>query len=346
MARPHSVLSPQSSVLASPQSSVLAPHRVDVIIPSYNGARFLPTCLDALRRQTYRDFAVLVVDDGSTDDTAALLAGRYPEVRLLRRPRNGGLVAACNDGIAATEAELVCLLNNDTEAEPGWLAALVAALDAAPHAGSAASKLLLFDRRDHLHSAGDGYRVTGVPANRGVWQRDRGQYDDRPEIFGPCAGAALYRRDMLAALAEPADGGRVLDDDLFMYCEDVDLNWRAQLAGYRSVFAPAARVYHHLSATGGGPLASYYTARNFLLLLTKDVPRPLLRRYWPRIVAAHAGRAWRAARNWRGAAARATLRGYLAGLLLWPRSWRKRRDLERRFSPDLPRIEQLLIGHG
>ena len=314
-----------------------------MIIPSYNGARFLPTCLDALRRQTYRDFAVLVVDDGSTDDTAALLAGRYPEVRLLRRPRNGGLVAACNDGIAATGAELVCLLNNDTEAEPGWLAALVAALDAAPRAGSAASKLLLFDRRDHLHSAGDGYRVTGLPANRGVWRRDRGQYDDQPEIFGPCAGAALYRRAMLAVLA---DGGRVLDDDLFMYCEDVDLNWRAQLAGYRSVFAPAARVYHHLSATGGGPLASYYTARNFLLLLAKDVPRPLLRRYWPRMVAAHAGRAWRAARSWRGAAARATLRGYLAGLLLWPRSWRKRRDLERRFRPDLPRIEQLLIGSG
>src|SRR5918998_4490278 len=149
--RPPSVLSPQSSVLASPQSSVPVPHRVDVIIPSYNGARFLPTCLDALRRQTYPDFAVLVVDDGSTDDTAALLVGRYPEVRLLRRPRNGGLVAACNDGIATTGAEVVCLLNNDTEAEPGWLAALVAALAATPQAGSAASKLLLFDRRDHLH---------------------------------------------------------------------------------------------------------------------------------------------------------------------------------------------------
>ena len=284
------------------------------------------------------------MDDGSTDRTVALLAERYPEARVLRRQCNGGLAAACNDGIAATDAELVCLLNNDTEAEPGWLAALVAALDAAPQAGSVASKLLLFDRRDHLHSAGDGYRVTGIPVNRGVWRRDTGQYDGRTEIFGPCAGAALYRRAILADLA--GETGRVFDEDLFMYCEDVDLNWRAQLAGYRSVFAPAARVYHRLSATGGGSLASYYCGRNFLLLLAKDVPRPLLRRYWPRIVAAQVGLAWRAIRNWRGAAARATLRGMVAGFLAWPRFWLKRRALEARYTPDLARIERLLLESG
>ena len=160
-------------------------HRVDLIIPTYNGAALLAHCLDALRRQTYRDFAITVVDDGSTDGTAALLAASYPEVRLLRRESNSGLVAACNAGIAATGAELICLLNNDTEAEPGWLAALIAALDAAPDAGSAASKMLLFDRRDTLHSAGDGFTVTGLPVKRGVWRRDAGQYEDAREIFGP-----------------------------------------------------------------------------------------------------------------------------------------------------------------
>src|SRR5439155_19784379 len=107
------------------------------------------------------------------------------------------------------------------------------------------------------------------------------------------------------------------------------------------VFAPAARVYHRLSATGGGPLASYYCGRNFLLLLAKDVPRPLLRRYWARIAAAQLGRAWRAARAWRGEAARGTLRGMAAGLLLVPRYWRKRRLLEAWQAPELPRIERL-----
>lgn len=319
-------------------------HRVDVIVPSYDGARYLPGCLDALRAQTYQDFAVLVVDDGSTDGTPELLAARYPEVRLHRRARNGGLAVACNAGIAATGAELVALLNNDTEAAPDWLAELVAALDGAPGAASAASKLLLFDRRDTLHSAGDGYTASGLPVNRGAWRRDTGQYDAAREIFGPCAGAALYRRSALLAVADRR--GRVFDTDLFMYCEDVDLNWRLQLAGYRSVFAPRARVYHRLSATGGGPLASYYCGRNFLLVLAKDVPRPFLRRYWPRIVATQLGRGWRAARHWRGAAARATLRGMLAGLLLTPRFWRKRRALAADHPSALARIERLLERGG
>lgn len=306
------------SAPASPTGS-----RVDVIIPTYNGAAFLVPCLDALRAQTYRDFAVVVVDDGSADGTATLLARDYPEVRVLRHEQNRGLVAACNAGIAAGTAEFVCLLNNDTEAGPGWLAALVAALVAAPAAGSAASKLLLFDRRDTLHSAGDGFTVGGLPVNRGVWRQDRGQYDERREIFGPCAGAGLYRRAALERVSVGAE--RPFDPDLHMYCEDVDLNWRLQRAGYRSVFAPEARIFHYLSATGGGPFASYWVGRNLLLILAKDLPGPLLRRYWPRIAATHAGRGYRALRAWRGAAARATLRGMVAALPALPRFWRKRR---------------------
>jgi GT2 family glycosyltransferase len=335
MTRPHA---------PTPSRPTLPRPRVDIIIPTYNGLALLTACLDALRRQTFRDFAILVVDDGSTDGTAEALAREYPEVRVLRRARNAGLAAACNAGIAATGGELVCLLNNDTEAEPGWLAALVAALDAAPGAGSAASKMLLFDRRDTLHSAGDGFAITGVPVNRGVWRRDTGQYDDATEIFGPCAGAALYRR---AALDAVADGtGTPFDEDLFMYCEDVDLNWRLQLAGRRAVFAPDARIYHHLSATGGGAFASYWVGRNLLLILAKDVPLPLLLRHAPRIAATHAGRAWRAARSWRGAAARATLRGMLAAIPALPRFWRKRRMLAARYHADEGRIDGLLLRPG
>jgi GT2 family glycosyltransferase len=278
-------------------------HRVDIIIPTFNGLDLLRHCLDALRSQTFRDFAITVVDDGSSDGTAAILARDYPEVRILRHQHNSGLVAACNAGIASTDGELICLLNNDTEAEPLWLGALVAALDRAPDTGSAASKMLLFDRRDTLHSAGDGFTVSGLPVNHGVWQRDTGRYDRAHEPFGPCAGAALYRRTALRAVTVDPSGP--LDPDLYMYCEDVDLAWRLQLAGYRCIFAPEARIYHHLSATGGGAFASYWVGRNLLLLLVKNYPAPLLRRYWLRITAVHAGRAWRAARAWRGAAARA-----------------------------------------
>jgi len=304
----------------------------------------LIACLSSLRQQTYRDFAVTVIDDGSTDGTAALLATDYPEVRVLRHQRNNGLAAACNAAIAATGAELICLLNNDTEAERGWLAALVAALDSGPEAASAASKMLLFDRRDTLHSAGDGFTITGLPVNHGVWRRDEGQYDRGHEPFGPCAGAALYRRAALRAITTDAAGP--LDPDLYMYCEDVDLNWRLQLGGYRCVFAPQARIYHHLSATGGGPFASYWVGRNLLLVLIKNVPLPLLRRHWPRIVAVYTGRAYRAARAWRGAAARATLRGMLVALPLLPQFWRKRRAQTARDTANLARIERLLLVPG
>ncbi len=295
---------------------------IDVIIPNYNGEALLPVCLDALRAQTRRDFAVTVVDDGSSDGSLALLAERYPEVRVVRMPRNRGLAAAVNAGIAATSAPFVVLLNNDTEADPAWLAELVGALEARPAYAFAASKLLLFDRRDHLHSAGDYYRPDGEPGSRGVWERDAGQYDALCEVFGPCAGAAAYRRAALEALAED---GRVFDEDLVMYCEDVDLNLRARRRGMRTLFVPTAVVYHRLSATGGGALASYYCGRNFALVWVKNMPGPLARRHWPRLLASQLGFALRSLLHGREPAARARLRGQLAALRELPRFLRKRR---------------------
>jgi GT2 family glycosyltransferase len=284
---------------------------IDIIIPNYNGAALLPTCLDALRAQTRRDFQVTIVDDGSADASRALLARDYPEVHVIALERNRGLAAAVNAGIAATNRPIVVLLNNDTEATPTWLAELVGALERYPQFAFAASKLMLFDRRDHLHSAGDFYRANGEPGSRGVWQRDVGQYDALTEVFGPCAGAAAYRRDALAMLAEDE---RVFDEALVMYCEDVDLNLRARLAGLRTIYVPTAVVYHKLSATGGGTLASYYCGRNFALVWAKNMPAPLVRRHWPALLASQLGFALSAVRHIREPAARARLRGQFTAL--------------------------------
>jgi GT2 family glycosyltransferase len=300
---------------------------IDIIIPNYDGAAHLPVCLQALRAQTRRDFRTLVVDDGSRDESLALLARDFPEVAVLALPANCGLAAAVNAGIAATGAPFVVLLNNDTEAEPEWLARLVGALEAEPSYAIAASKLLLFDRRDTLHSAGDFYRVDGVPGNRGVWQRDDGRFDRAEPVFGACAGAAAYRREVLAALAE---GGKVFDEDLVMYCEDVDLNLRAWRRGLRTIFVPEARVYHKLSATGGGALASYYCGRNFPLVWAKNMPAGLARRYWPHLLRAQLGFTLEGLRHVREPAARARLRGQLAGLRALPRFLAKRRVAQAR----------------
>lgn len=304
---------------------------IDIIIPTYNGAALLPTCLDALRRQSRRDFLVTVVDDGGSDSTPELLAARYPEVRLLRLPRNRGLAAAVNAGIAATDGDYVVLLNNDTEAEPAWLANLVGALERYPQFAFAASKLKLFDRRDHLHSAGDFYRPNGEPGSRGVWQRDAGQYDALGEVFGPCAGAAAYRRSALLALA---DGDKVLDEDLVMYCEDVDLNLRARRQGMRTIFVPTAVVYHKLSATGGGSLASYYCGRNFALVWAKNMPAPIARRHWPALIASQLGFALHSLRHLREPAARARLRGQIAALRSLPRFLAKRAARRERWTDE------------
>lgn len=280
---------------------------VSIIIPTYNGLGFLPTCLDAVLGQTYTHHEVIVVDDASTDETVAFLQQTYPDVQVVQMATNSGLAKACNAGAAVAQGDILVMLNNDTEVEHTWLAELVLPF-AHPEVGSVASKMLLFDRRSVLHSAGDMMGRNGIPRNRGVWEEDAGQYDRDLTVFGGCGGGVAYRRAMWEEL-----GG--FDEELFMYLEDVDLAWRAQLMGWAARFAPHARLYHHLSATGGGVLASYYTGRNTLWVLHKNMPTALLRRHFLRIVGAQlkiALQAWWAGRRG-GEAAQARLRGQIDG---------------------------------
>jgi GT2 family glycosyltransferase len=309
---------------------------LSVIIPNWNGVQHLPTCLDSLRRQTYPYMEVIVVDNASRDGSAALVRRDYAEVILVQLEDNLGLTGGINQGIRVARGEFIAPLNNDTEVAPGWAEALATALLDHPDAGIAASKMLLFDRRDTLHSAGDAYRVDGIPVNRGVWQKDEGQFDADVYIWGGCGGAVAYRRAMLDEIG-------LLDEDLFMYCEDVDLNWRAQLAGYKCVFAPQAVVYHHLSATGGGEIASFHTGRNTLWVLVKNYPGPLLRRHWRAVVRAQLKIARDAFEARRGAAARARLRGQVAGLLGLPRWLGKRRAVQASRKVSLEVIAGLLV---
>jgi GT2 family glycosyltransferase len=162
-----------------------------------------------------------------------------------------------------------------------------------------------------------------------VWQRDEGQFDQPGWIFGGCGGAVAYCREMLHDIGSIGSTKMMpFDESFFMYCEDVDLNWRAQLAGWKCWYTPEAVVYHKLSATGGGPIASYYTGRNTLWVIAKDVPGLLLRKHWRRILSAQWTISREALRAWRGEAARARLRGQMAGLLGWPRMLKKRRAIQ------------------
>lgn len=295
---------------------------VSVVIPNWNGARFLGDCLRSLRRQSYPNREVIVVDGASTDGSAELVAHEFPEVRLLALPENRGFAGNCNAGIRVSRGEIVALLNNDAEADAEWLAELVSGFSE-PWVGACAAKVLLWDRRNVINSAGDYYRVDGVPGNRGVWEEDRGQYDQPELVFGGSGAAVAYRRAML-------DDVGLLDERLFMYCEDVDLAFRAQLLGWRCRYVPTAKVYHRLSATGGGPLASYYCGRNFIGVWVKNAPPGIVRRYWKKMVLKQLGLALETLGHIREPAARARLRGQLAALRQLPELLRARRDVQSR----------------
>lgn len=307
---------------------------VSVIIPNWNGAHHLPVCLDSLGNQRYTHHEVIVVDNASHDDSLEILA-RYPTVCTLPQSRNLGFTGACNVGFRAAGGSIQVLLNNDTEVHPDWLAHIVAAFAARPEAGLVASKMLLFDRRDVLHTAGDYVTPDGLAHNRGIWHKDAGQYNRRVYVFSACGGSAAYRRSMLDEIG-------LLDEDFFFSFEDVDLAWRAQLAGWRCIFEPRAIVYHKLKASGGGTTASFYDGRNRIYTIVKNYPKDMWQDHGKVVLTAQVGLAREALKAWRGAEARATLRGLAAGVLGLPKMLRKRRAVQAARTADRLYLERLM----
>jgi GT2 family glycosyltransferase len=292
-----------------------------IVIPTWNGAHWLGPCLDSLRRQTlWGRFETIVVDNGSTDGTSDVL-GDHDWVQVIRFAENRGFAPAANAGIERARADVIVLLNNDTEAEPDWLEELLTALAAAPAAGMAASKILTLADRRVLHTTGDTVDAAGAPGNRGAWELDRGQWDGATAVFGACGAAAAYRRALFDSVGP-------FEERFESYLEDVDLAWRARLAGFDCVFAPRAVVYHSVSATGGGAYASFRVARNRIWLIVRNYPaRPLLRNLH-RVAASIGSVALDAARHSAGAAARATLRGLVTGIVTSPSMLGSRRAIQ------------------
>lgn len=306
-----------------------------IVIPNWNGKHFLQTCLDSLKAQTYPDVEIIIVDNASQDGSQAYIREHYPEVRLIELPENRGFTGACNRGMEAATGAFIALLNNDTEVDPNWANAVVEGFARHPEAGFIASRMMLFDERTKIHAVGDFYRVDGQPGNRGVWQVDKGQFSEEAYVFSACGGASIYRRSML-------DDIGLLDDDFYFSLEDIDLGWRAQLAGYRCVYLPDALVYHMLSATGGGKTASYYAGRNTLFVLVKDYPGALWRKYGLQILRQQIKTAYEALRAWRGEAARARLRGMVDALRELPKMLRKRREIQSKRRVSIAYLESIL----
>lgn len=248
---------------------------ISVVIPTYNGIRYLSDCLDSLRNQIRMPDDIILVDDGSSDGTDSFVSNSYPEVNLICLESNRGFAAAVNEGIRQAGGNYIALLNNDTRAAPQWLSELEKTLDEHPSTGSCSSKMLFADRPNIINSIGIGFTRAGTAFDVGEGQEDGEKFQHPRPIFGACAGAAMYRRKLF-------DDVGLLDEDFFMWYEDVDLSFRAQLAGYGCQYVPTAVVYH----VGGGTASSnekmhiHYCTRNQILVMVKNLPDPLRTRYF------------------------------------------------------------------
>ncbi len=308
---------------------------VSAVVLNYDGRPLLEVVLPSLAAQTYHPVEMLVVDNGSHDDSRSYLAERWPNVRVLSLAENVGVAAALNRGLHAAGGEYVVLLNNDLELEPGCLAELVAALERDPRAGVACGKLLDFQHRELLDGAGDLYTWGGEANRRGQGLPDAGQYDQPQEIFSACGAAAVYRRAALERVG-------VLDERLFANYEDVDWCFRAQLAGWGCRYVPSAVAYHMGSATlgkGASDFALYHNWRNAIWVVAKNYPTAALVRHAPELAFVQLRNLAIALRRGRGRLWLKVWRDALAGM---PAVLRERRRVQRTRVRSLAHLDALI----
>jgi GT2 family glycosyltransferase len=255
-----------------------AASKVTVAILNYDGRQMLevvvPSVLAARGAEQAR---VLVLDNGSSDDSVAYMRSTWPTVEVLEIPSNIGVAAALNRAAEAARSEFVLLLNNDVELEPDCIEALLSALLRDAHVAVAQAKLLDFTRRELLDGTGDTYSWAGIAHRRGQGEFDSGQYDEAQDVFGACGAAAMYRRSALQEV-----GG--FDEQFFAICEDVDWSFRARLAGYGCRYVPGAVVYHIGSASLGPRVSEftlYHNWRNQIWVITKNYPAAALLLHLP-----------------------------------------------------------------
>lgn len=305
-------------------AGVTGNNSISVIVLNWNGQRFLERCLSALLAQTHHDSEIILVDNGSTDNSVQFVKDHFSTVRLIESPVNIGFAAGNNLGLSVARGEFIALLNNDAFPDPHWLESLLQVMQSDASIGTCASKMIFDSDRDRIDSAGIVIDTAGLAAHRLGGQMVTASEDTPVEVFGACAGAALYRRAML-------DDIGVFDEDFFIYLEDVDLAWRAQWAGWKCVYVPEASVYHVHSATvkEGSHFKNRLLGRNKIWLLCKNYPFPPFLWYALLILAYDLMAVGYSIAIGRGLGA---LQGRIEALSKLPRMLAKRRQIVRRVS--------------
>lgn len=309
--------------------------KISIVIPNWNGKEYLRACLRSLEKQTRKDFVVIVVENGSRDGSAAMVAKEFPKVELIQNAENLGFAGGVNCGIRVAKTEYVVLLNNDTLVDKAWLHNLVGALERDHNYDFATSKMVFEHDRNIINSAGDGVTTYGFAVPLGLMKKDSKAFSRSKPVFSACGGAAVYRTRLFTEIG-------LFDEKFFAYLEDVDISFRAQLAGHRCLYVADAVVYHHGSATTKqlSGLGELWTTRNSGALFLKNFPAQLLRKYFGKFLFAQFARLfmdWHPKRMWW------TLRGQFGLLVMLPHIWRERKRIQAMRTVDIEYIHDQLL---
>jgi GT2 family glycosyltransferase len=265
-------------------------YKIAVIIVNWNGRKFLPDCLSSISNQTYQNYRIILIDNGSSDDSVNFVRSNFPNAEIIELEKNTGFAVANNIGIRKAfedkDVKYIVPLNNDTKVDNNFLLELVRAYQElstiqGEKVGSVAPKILKFHEDAKIDSAGILVYKDGSAINRGADEDDGERYNNSVEVFGPSACACLYSQEALEDVAyeksqtvKGSNNKQYFDEDYFAYYEDVDLALRLRLRRWKSVYAPRAKVWHIHSATGisYSPFKSFLIHRNHYYNLLKNFP--------------------------------------------------------------------------
>ncbi|PCJ17907.1 MAG: hypothetical protein COB02_12635 [Candidatus Cloacimonadota bacterium] len=245
---------------------------VSVIIPNYNGEAFLRNAVSSIVHQTWKHTEIIVVDNNSSDKSISIIKKEFPQVKIMSLNNNTGFAAAINTGVKISQGQYIAFFNNDAQAKPDWIKTLIDAIADKSEVGFAASRILNQNDQRLIDSAGDGITSSGKCFNIGNANLNGAHFDKQRWVFGATGAASFYKRQALLEAGE-------LDEDFFMYLEDVDLSFRLQTLGYKCLYVPEAIVTHIGSATANSypGLKTYYLSRNLISLLVKNIPKNIIK---------------------------------------------------------------------
>ncbi len=309
---------------------------IAVVIPNWNGKKYLKSCINSLLKQSVTP-NIIIVDNGSVDGSPEYIERNFQQVKLIKLGTNHGFTGGVNAGIKEAirnSQDFVALFNNDAVADKYWLENLAHALAKRNNVGIVTGKFMRNDK-EHLDSTGDFLTTRGLPFPRGRNEIDSGQYDKSNYVFGATGGASLYRVEMLKQTG-------LFDEKFFAYFEDVDISFRAQLAGWKVYYEPKAIAYHKVGGTSSklGPFSRYHSTKNFHILFLKNMPGAIFWKYFPLAVL----------QSFRMAVGSIIhrqylthVKGYCAAVLLIPHAIKERRKIQKNRKVSTKYIDSILV---